>query len=123
VRVTTLIGRLFHLRYTPRGTSYLPHSHLHDVTVLSAIFFAGELVGFGAKARWMDVGAREPGETTDSTEIHQESFRLGPTHLYRAGEPVRGVPRLPGQQHLPNAIGRRVHLPLGPMPEPCCRGL
>jgi hypothetical protein len=59
VRVTTLIGRLFHLRYTPRGTSYLPHSHLHDVTVLSAIFFAGELVGFGAKARWMDVGARE----------------------------------------------------------------
>ena len=24
-RVTTLIGRLFHLRYTPRGTAYLLH--------------------------------------------------------------------------------------------------
>ena len=24
-RVTTLIGRLFHVRYTPRGTSYLLH--------------------------------------------------------------------------------------------------
>ncbi len=24
-RVATLIGRLFHVRYTPRGVSYLPH--------------------------------------------------------------------------------------------------
>ena len=24
-RVTTLMGRLFHVRYTLRGTSYLPH--------------------------------------------------------------------------------------------------
>jgi len=86
--------------------SYITGSHLNDVTIFSPIFYEDELIGFGAnKAHWMDVGAKEPGETTDSTEIYQEGFRLGPTRVYRAGEPVEEViDFLCRNSRLPNAI-------------------
>lgn len=72
--------------------SYLVGSHLNDVSVFSPIFHQGELVGFGAtKAHWMDIGSKDPGQSMDGTEIYQEGYRIGPTHLYRAGEPVTGV--------------------------------
>lgn len=72
--------------------SYLVGSHLNDVTVFSPIFHEGELVGFGAtKAHWMDIGSKDPSQAMDSTEIYQEGYRIGPTKLYDAGEPVRGV--------------------------------
>lgn len=69
--------------------SYLTGSHLNDVSVFSPIFHAGELVGFGAtKAHWLDIGAKDPSQAMDSTEIYQEGYRLGPTRLYAAGEPM-----------------------------------
>lgn len=85
---------------------YITGSHLNDVTVFSPIFYSGDLVGFGAtKAHWMDIGAKEPGETVDSTEIYQEGYRLGPTHLYRAGQPERPVlDFLTRNSRLPQAI-------------------
>ena len=59
----------------------------------------------GAQAHWMDIGAREPGEATDSTKVYQEGFQLGPTHLYRAGEPVPGfLDFLASNSRLPNTI-------------------
>ncbi|HUY47436.1 MAG TPA: hypothetical protein VMV92_17180 [Streptosporangiaceae bacterium] len=34
-RVTTLTGRLFHVRYTPRGMSYLLHRVAHPRSALA----------------------------------------------------------------------------------------
>ncbi|HXF97533.1 MAG TPA: hydantoinase B/oxoprolinase family protein [Gaiellaceae bacterium] len=68
--------------------SYLTGSHLNDVSIFSPVFWDGELVGFCAtKAHWLDIGAKDPSQAMDSTEIYQEGYRLGPTHLYAAGEP------------------------------------
>jgi N-methylhydantoinase B len=70
--------------------SYITGSHLNDVTVFAPFFSGGELIGFGAtKAHWADIGSKDPGEVMDSTDIYQEGYRLGPTHLYVAGEPAR----------------------------------
>jgi N-methylhydantoinase B len=69
--------------------SYLTGSHLNDVSVFSPVFHDGELVGFCAtKAHWLDIGAKDPSQAMDSTEIYQEGYRIGPTHLYVAGEPA-----------------------------------
>ena len=68
---------------------YLVGSHTYDVNVLAPMFHKNELVGFGAtKAHWIDIGAKEAGRPVDTTEIYQEGYRFGPTHVYRAGEPV-----------------------------------
>lgn len=69
--------------------SYLTGSHLNDVSVFSPVFHEDELIGFCAtKAHWLDIGAKDPSQAMDSTEIYQEGYRIGPTHLYLAGEPV-----------------------------------
>ncbi|RJL24716.1 hydantoinase B/oxoprolinase family protein [Bailinhaonella thermotolerans] len=68
--------------------SYIGGTHLNDVTVYAPIFVGGELVGFAAsRAHWLDVGAKDPGGSMDSTTIYQEGLRLGPVRIYRAGEP------------------------------------
>ena len=60
-------------------------SHLNDVTVFRPIFVGGTLRGFsGAKAHWIDIGAKEAGYVADSTEIFQEGLRLGPIRLMRS---------------------------------------
>src|SRR3981081_747625 len=52
-------------------------SHLNDVTVFQPIFVEGTLRGFsGAKAHWNDVGAKEAGYVSDSTNIFQEGLRI-----------------------------------------------
>jgi N-methylhydantoinase B len=69
--------------------SYLTGSHLNDVSVFSPVFHRGTLIGFCAtKAHWLDIGAKDPSQAMDSTEIYEEGYRLGPTHLYVAGEPA-----------------------------------
>jgi N-methylhydantoinase B len=71
---------------------YLVGSHLNDVTVISPIFYEGELVGFTAtKAHWLDMGGKDAGVSVDTTEIYQEGLRLGPIRLYRAGEPIKDI--------------------------------
>jgi N-methylhydantoinase B len=71
---------------------YLVGSHTNDVVIFSPVFFKDELVGFGAtKAHWLDIGAKDAGRSVDTKEIYQEGYRLGPTHLYREGEPVTEV--------------------------------
>lgn len=91
--------------------SYLVGSHLNDVSVFSPIFFGGELVGFGAtKAHWMDIGAKDPGQAMDGTEIYQEGYRIGPTQLYRAGEAVTGVlDFLTRNSRLPRSVWGDMH--------------
>ncbi len=66
---------------------YITGSHLNDVTVQSPVFYDGGLVGFtSSKAHWRDVGGKDAGLITDTTEIYQEGLRLGPTRLVAAGE-------------------------------------
>lgn len=66
--------------------SYLTGSHLNDMVIQSPIFHMGELVGFtSSKAHWRDIGGKDAGLITDSTEIYQEGLRLGPTRLVKAG--------------------------------------
>ena len=86
--------------------SYIVGSHLNDVSVLSPIFLEDDLIGFGAtKAHWMDIGAMNPSAATNSTEIYQEGYRLGPTRVFRSGEPDRNVVDfLTRNSRLPKAI-------------------
>jgi N-methylhydantoinase B len=91
--------------------SYLVGSHLNDINVFSPIFFEGELVGFGAtKAHWMDIGSKDPGQAMDSTTIYQEGYRIGPTLLYREGEPQTGVLEfLMRNSRLPQSVWGDMH--------------
>jgi len=62
-------------------------SHLNDVTVFAPIFVDGTLRGFsGAKAHFNDVGAKEAGYVSDSTDIFQEGLRIPPMRLVHRGE-------------------------------------
>ncbi|MEW6399261.1 MAG: hydantoinase B/oxoprolinase family protein [Bacillota bacterium] len=66
--------------------AYMTGTHLNDVTVFAPIFLDGQLIGFSAnRAHWLDVGSKDPGESTDSTEIYQEGIRLGPTKIIERG--------------------------------------
>lgn len=91
--------------------SYLTGSHLNDVSVFSPIFHGGALIGFCAtKAHWLDIGAKDPSQAMDSTEIYQEGYRIAPTHLYRGGEPVREtIEFLTRNSRLPRSIWGDMH--------------
>ncbi len=61
-------------------------SHLNDVTVFQPIFIDAKLRGFsGAKAHWNDVGGKEAGYISDSTNIFQEGLRIPPMRLVTDG--------------------------------------
>ena len=91
--------------------SYLVGSHLNDVSIFSPIFYEDELVGFGAtKAHWLDIGSKDPSQAMDSTSIYQEGYRIGPTKLYDAGEPVQGVMEfLTRNSRLPRSVWGDMH--------------
>ena len=72
--------------------SYIAGTHLNDVTVIVPIFWKGERIGFAtSRAHWLDVGAKDAGQPTDSHEIYQEGMRWAPTKAYRGGEPVEDI--------------------------------
>ncbi|MDA8312801.1 MAG: hydantoinase B/oxoprolinase family protein [Actinomycetota bacterium] len=67
--------------------SYLAGTHLHDMTVYGPVFVDAELVGFATcRAHWLDVGSKDAGGSTDSTDIFQEGLRLGPTKVVDGGK-------------------------------------
>ena len=90
---------------------YLVGSHTNDVVVFSPVFYDGRLFGFGAtKAHWLDIGAKDAGRPVDTTEIFQEGYRLGPTHLYSEGEPVREtIDFLMRNSRLPRSVWGDMH--------------
>lgn len=66
--------------------AYLAGTHLHDMTVYGPVFVEEALVGFATcRAHWLDVGAKDAGSPTDSTDIYQEGLRLGPTKVVDRG--------------------------------------
>lgn len=72
--------------------SYLGGTHLNDVTIFGPVFVDETLVGFTAcRAHWIDVGAKDPGGSMDSTSIFQEGLRLGPQKLVEGGQSVHAV--------------------------------
>ncbi len=72
--------------------SYIAGTHLNDVTVIVPIFWQGKRIGFAtSRAHWLDVGAKDAGQPTDSHEIYQEGMRWAPTKAYRAGEPCEDI--------------------------------
>lgn len=91
--------------------SELVGSHLNDVTVLAPIFDGDDLIGYAAtKAHWRDIGAKSPGHAMDTTSIHQEGYRLGPTRVYRGGEPDMGViGLLTRNSRLPRSVWGDLH--------------
>jgi len=71
---------------------YLTGSHLNDVTVISPVFYDGQVVGFAAtKAHWMDMGGKDASVSIDTTEIYQEGLRLGPTRVVAGGKMVDDI--------------------------------
>jgi N-methylhydantoinase B len=69
---------------------YITGAHINDVTVFAPVFWEDGLVGFTvSRAHWMDMGAKDPGVTMNSTDVYQEGLRAAPTKLfedYRAHE-------------------------------------
>src|SRR5581483_4713237 len=86
--------------------SYIGGTHLNDVTVVAPIFVDDDLVGFAAsRAHHMDIGAKDPGGTTDSTEIYQEGMRLEPIRLVEGGRLRDDVVQLMAlNSRLPNQL-------------------
>jgi N-methylhydantoinase B len=63
-------------------------THLPDITVISPVFAAGELLGFAAsRAHHADVGGRVPGSMpADSTSLEDEGVVIPPSRIVHAGE-------------------------------------
>ena len=62
-------------------------THLNDVVCISPIFYANELVAFGAvRAHWIDLGGKVPfSQMSDATEIFQEGLLFPVVKLYDRG--------------------------------------
>jgi N-methylhydantoinase B len=63
-------------------------THLPDITVVSPVFAADELLGFAAsRAHHADVGGRVPGSMpADSTTLEDEGVVIPPTRIVKAGD-------------------------------------
>ena len=68
-------------------------AHLPDLTLVTPVFVAGELVAFVAnRAHHADVGGARAGSVAaDSTEIFQEGLRIPPVKYVRGGETDEGL--------------------------------
>jgi N-methylhydantoinase B len=61
-------------------------THLPDITIVSPVFFEGELLGYAAnRAHHADVGGVSPGSMTLSRRIDEEGVRIEPALLYKSG--------------------------------------
>lgn len=71
-------------------------SHLPDITMVTPIFFDGELVGYGAnRAHHLDVGGAVPGSFyAQARENYQEGLRIPPVKLMRRGKLDRQMMRM-----------------------------
>ena len=62
--------------------------HVNDVTTVNPVFDDdGEIIAFtSARAHWLDIGAKDPGGSIDSTDIVQEGLWFRSVRLYEEGE-------------------------------------
>ena len=71
---------------------YIQGTHVNDVTLFAPVHLADALVGFvAARGDVTDLGGRDPGGGTETTEIYQEGLRLGPVKIATADGPVSDI--------------------------------
>jgi len=71
---------------------YRGGTHLPDMTLVSPVFFQGDLAGFVAsRAHHADVGGASPGSMTIAREIYQEGLIIPPVRLFEAGRLNQGI--------------------------------
>lgn len=71
---------------------YLGGTHLPDVTLIAPVYLDGACIGYVAnRAHHADIGAHTPGSMPVSRHLDEEGLLIPPTHLLRAGEPVRDL--------------------------------
>lgn len=75
---------------------YKGGTHLPDITLISPIYYKGNIVAFSAnRAHHADVGGITPGSMSgNATEIIQEGLRIPPVKLYERGKPNDGIFKL-----------------------------
>lgn len=75
---------------------YYGGSHLPDWTVMTPVFFEGELVLFpSVRAHQEDTGGMIPGSyNPNATDIWQEGLRLSPIKIYDRGTPRQDIIRM-----------------------------
>ena len=66
---------------------YLGGTHLPDVTMVSAVFHEGALLGYvSTRAHQSDIGGMAPGSMPVSTELYQEGLIIPPLKLVEGGQ-------------------------------------
>jgi N-methylhydantoinase B len=61
-------------------------AHTLDVTAVTPIFHANEIVGFTAvKQHWQDLGQKDPGYCTDTTDLYQEGLVIPCLKIHKRG--------------------------------------
>ena len=74
---------------------YLMGIHTPDILIARPVFAGDEIVAWIASlTHTIEMGAKDPGGTADSTDVFQEGIRIPCLKLIRAGEPVSHVYRL-----------------------------
>lgn len=71
---------------------YIQGAHLTDVTMFAPIHAEGALIGYvAARADITDIGGKDPGGGTGTTEIYQEGIRFGPVKIATSAGPVADI--------------------------------
>lgn len=71
---------------------YIQGTHLNDVTMFAPVYLKGERMGYvAARADVTDVGGRDPGGGTQTTEVYQEGLRLGPVKIADRSGPIHDI--------------------------------
>lgn len=71
---------------------YRGGTHLPDITLVSPIYYQGELVGYAAnRAHHSDVGGMAPGSMPIARELYQEGLILPPIKLVESGHTNQGI--------------------------------
>ena len=74
------------------GTHLNVNNEIQENGTFAPIFWNKQLAGFSAsRAHWLDVGAKDPGGSMDSSNIYQEGFRWPVTRLYENNEPKKEI--------------------------------
>jgi N-methylhydantoinase B len=71
---------------------YIQGTHVNDVTIFAPVHYEGMVAGYvAARGDVTDLGGRDPGGGTETTEVYQEGLRLGPVKICTAAGPVEDV--------------------------------
>jgi N-methylhydantoinase B len=71
---------------------YIQGTHVNDVTIFAPVHVHGEIAGYvAARGDVTDLGGRDPGGGTETTEVYQEGLRLGPVKICTAAGPVDDI--------------------------------